>query len=346
MGVTADTAGELEVVVDPTLDTANVDDAELAAEFEAIMRGEPVPEPAAAPPPPAPAAPPKPGASPPAAEPGTDEPEIIKAVRAREQAQKIRDVAGEEAKTETARVIAEANVQRDKIIADAKAQVEAERVAAKAAYDAGPLAAINAMGVNKQQLLADVINENDPAYRQQKELAALRAQVEALSKVPATASSDFAAWRQQQEQQAASQTKTRTEQEFVTSAKAAVPDLYAAMEASAAALSAAGIAGAPSADQLLLQRGYQYAQDVERALGRVASNAELVQYVAHMERQRSGTAAGVAGKPTVGRVTVSRNLSGPAATERRSPPRPDTTPTRAELASEFDAFLAESRLVK
>lgn len=341
----------------PDLGTVEGADREAAAaEFDAIMRGED---------PPAPVAGDRAQAAPPVAAPGAppvagdEEPEVVRQIRAREQAQKIRDAATEDGNTYRVRIITEAKTEAARIVAEERAKFDAERSQWSKQLKEDPLAAINAAGMDKKALLDGVIKSDDPVFIARQAEARAKALEEQIAELRQAPNKQFDQWRQQQEQAQQQQAVAATERAWVDTMKAELPESYAQAEQAAASMRAMGWESITlpsgqvvpvSADTVLIQRGYIESRKVSDMLGlpqnQVAPVQKVVQYLKHQSKQ-AGAAVGSAAQTSVGRVNGSRTVNNAAASERRSATKADAELTREErralAAQEFDAIMAAER---
>lgn len=277
------------------------------------------------------------------ATPPADEPEVVRLIRAREQAQKVRDEGKSAAETMLAEARAEAERIKAEMIAQAKAEAQAIARQQLEALRTKPLEAIKQIGWNTQDLVDQVTREGDPQWQAMQQLRAQQEQIgNQVKTAEERAAAAEAAAKQHVEQLAMAQ-RAAAEQEFLGLATQQAPSVRKAAEEFARVASMNGIPTTP--EQVMIRRAHE-AADAIKATGRVATPATVVQYLEYVTAQSMGggavgqvadtsqqAAAAQNSRPT-GRANGTRTLHAAGASERRSAPKPihDMSPAEERQA--------------
>lgn len=270
-------------------------------------------------------------------------PEVVRLIRAREQAQKVRDEGKSAAETMLAEARAQAEQIKAEMIAQAKAEAQAIARQQLEHLRSKPLEAIKQIGWNTQDLVDQVTREGDPQWQA---MQALRAQQEQFGNQVKTAeeraTAAETAAKQYAEQIQLAQ-RAAAEQEFLGLATQQAPSVRKAAEEFARVASQNGMP--MTAEQVMIRRAHE-AADAIKAAGRVATPATVVQYLEYVTAQSMGggavgqvadttqqAAASQNSRPT-GRANGTRTLSAAGASERRSAPKPihDMSPAEERQA--------------
>jgi hypothetical protein len=275
-----------------------------------------------------------------AAAPPADEPEVVRLIRAKEQAQKVRD----EGKSAADQYLADAKAEGERIKAEmiAQAKAEAQAIARQQLEHlrSKPLEAIKQIGWNTQDLVDQVTREGDPQWQA---MQALRAQQEQFGNQVKTAEERAAAAEAAAKQytaQVEEAQRVAAEHEFMGLATAdRAPSFRKAAETFVQSAKAMGLNVTP--EQVMIQRAHEAARTIRQA-GGVATPAAVVQYLEYVTTQQTGggavgqvadtsqqAAATQNSRPT-GRANGTRTLSAAGASERRGSPKPIHEMTPAE----------------
>lgn len=278
---------------------------------------------------PAPAAPDKPAEP----EKPTDEeenaPALEKILKAREQAQKVREDSQSEAEKIRADARKAAEEEAAKIIAEARRKVDEELGRLRT----DPLEAIKRIGWDGQKLVDEVTKEGTPEWRAQKALEAKLAELDAKTK----------SYDEYVEKQRAAAAQAEAEQRAHRQAQAEKVFL----ETTASAESCPSLHAMYDADEII-QRTYALAARIRNETGHVASDAELAEYLEHGARKRLEALRQQVGAPAAKQAATqakaaktngSRTLNAANGSERRAAPRPISEMSRDEARA---ALIAEA----
>jgi len=279
-------------------------------------------------------------------------PEVVRLIRAREQAQKVRD----EGKSAADQLLEQARADADRIRAEARETAQREAQAEIQRQLAGlrekPMEAIQRIGWKPQDLVDSVVREGDPQWQALQQIRAEQAKLaeraqtaeEKAASVETLAKQQAEYWQQQQ--------RAAAERDFVAISAQSPIKAVAEQYVQAAKMLGQQL----TVEQVLINQAHA-AADTIKAAGGVASPQNVLQYLEYMAQQSAGDAAGSpSGTATqvatqtkqvpTGRANGSRTLSAAGASDRRSAPKPIHEMTAAEeraaLIEEANAAMRES----
>jgi hypothetical protein len=271
-------------------------------------------------------------------------PEVVRLIRAREQAQKVRDEGKSAADTLLSEARAEGERIKAEMIAQAKAEAQAIARQQLEQLRSKPLEAIKQIGWNTQDLVDQVTREGDPQWQAMQQL---RAQQEQFGNQVKTAEERAKAAEEAAKAytvQVEEAQRIAAEHEFMGLATAdRAPSFRKAAESFVQSAKAMGLN--VTHEQVMIQRAHEAARDIRKA-GGVATPATVVQYLEYVTAQSMGggavgqvvdttqqAAASQNSRPT-GRANGTRTLSAAGASERRSAPKPihDMSPAEERQA--------------
>lgn len=231
------------------------------------------------------------------------------AIRAREEAQRKRQEASDDA----ARIRAEADAYRTQIETEAKekarAEVEAERARFREQFGRNPLEAIEGVGIPKEQLVDEVARHDTPEMRLLRQERAARAKLEAEI-------ADVRKWKEEQTKYVEAQ-----KLEAAKAQRAGTEQLFLSNHASKE--KAPSLRRLP--DDLVLTMAHKKATEW-REMSVPFGLSDLAEYLEHEAKQWLGSGAQQVAAPKgaapQAKANGTRTLTAESGSERRASPKP------------------------